>query len=347
MAPVTTKRRRVEDEVRRPKKKVKKVKKQTDYHSSSEDDDDIPENAAFDAPKVARVAKVPEVVEPTGGNAISVAASRPKPILKKAVVAPVAKVLRGTEDEIVPSSESEEEEEDEDNGGVEMDEEVEVDEVAKNTALNLQVSANSDDEEDEDLAEDLAEDDEPDLEASSGDESDNEDEDDDDASHNGSESTPHPRKKRNDPTAFATSITKILSSKLTTTKRTDPVLSRSKSASDANKTLADEKLTAQARRQQRSEKKQALEKGRVKDVLGLESDSVDTGGVVEEERRLRKTAQRGVVKLFNAVRAAQVKGEEAGRAARAEGVVGMGKRGERASEMSKQGFLDLISAGGK
>jgi len=68
--------------------------------------------------------------------------------------------------------------------------------------------------------------------------------------------------------------------------------------------------------------------------------------VMEEEKRLRKTAQRGVVKLFNAVRAAQVKGEEASREARAKGLVGQGRREERVNEMSKKGFLDLIAGGG-
>ena len=81
--------------------------------------------------------------------------------------------------------------------------------------------------------------------------------------------------------------------------------------------------------------------------MGLETEGVDTGKVLEEEKKLKKTAQRGVVRLFNAVRAAQVKAEEAARSARSEGVVGMQKREERVNEMSKQGFLDLISSGGK
>ena len=63
---------------------------------------------------------------------------------------------------------------------------------------------------------------------------------------------------------------------------------------------------------------------------------------MEEERQLRKTAQRGVVKLFNAVRAAQMKGEEA----RKEGGTGK-RRDERVGEMSKRGFLELVAGGGK
>lgn len=70
------------------------------------------------------------------------------------------------------------------------------------------------------------------------------------------------------------------------------------------------------------------------------------------------------MKLFNAVRAAQIKGEEEARRVKQKGVVGMGAREEKGgfscspvcgadtdmtivTEMSKQGFLSLIQAGGK
>jgi len=83
----------------------------------------------------------------------------------------------------------------------------------------------------------------------------------------------------------------------------------------------------------------------VKDVLGLTSGLA--GETAEEEKRLRKIAQRGVIKLFNAVRAAQVKGEEAAREARKQGTVGVVNREEKVNEMSKQGFLDLINGKNK
>lgn len=155
------------------------------------------------------------------------------------------------------------------------------------------------------------------------------------------------RKKRNDPTAFATSISKILGTKLTSTKRSDPVLSRSATATAVSKGLAESKLEQKARQKMRAERKEKLEKGRVRDVLGLESTEESTAGIMEREARLKKTAQRGVVKLFNAVREAQKRGEEARRGAQKEGIVGMGRREEKVSEMSKQGFLDLIAGGGK
>ncbi|KAL6241949.1 pre-60S ribosomal particles component [Rhinocladiella similis] len=149
--------------------------------------------------------------------------------------------------------------------------------------------------------------------------------------------------KRNDPEAFSTSISKILSTKLSQSARKDPVLSRSKQAVETSTSLADEKLERKAKAKLRSERREDLERGRIKDVLGLNSGTA--GEIAEEEKRLRKTAQRGVVKLFNAVRAAQVSSEQAAREERKKGTVGMANREEKANEMSKQGFLDLI--GGK
>ena len=177
----------------------------------------------------------------------------------------------------------------------------------RNTALNAVPDGDSNSNKEEDVAVDQAAESASDLESAS-----DEDSSDPDTSLTSSQAATSKR-KRNDPTAFATSIAKILSTKLTTTKRADPVLSRSKTASAAHAALADDKLEKAARAQIRAERKQALEKGRVRDVLGLETDGVETGRVVEVERGLKKTAQRGVVKLFNAVRAAQVKGEEARR----------------------------------
>lgn len=102
----------------------------------------------------------------------------------------------------------------------------------------------------------------------------------------------------------------------------------------------------------REERKLAMEKGRIRDVL-LGTDNPRFAGAAGDgaggaeaavalEKRLKKTAQRGVVKLFNAVRAAQVKAEEAARQGGAPG-----RKKERVDEMSRQGFLDLVAGGGK
>jgi hypothetical protein len=164
------------------------------------------------------------------------------------------------------------------------------------------------------------------------------------------------RNKRNDPDAFATSMSKILGSKLSTSKRSDPVLSRSVNALQASKEITDQALEKKAKQKMREEKRQAMDKGRVKDVLGA-STAFDAANkeegeptatvqqIMEEEKRLRKTAQRGVVRMFNAVRSAQIKGEQAAKDARQKGVVGHGRREEKVNEMSKQGFLALIAGG--
>jgi len=190
-------------------------------------------------------------------------------------------------------------------------------------------------------------------EVTDGSNSDSEDEEDSDA-----ESNPNltRKRKRNDPEAFATSMSKILSSKLSNAKKGDPVLSRSAAALSASKEDTDQALERKAKSKMREERRLALEKGRVKDVLGASTafDAANGRGqgisvqeIMMEEKRHRKTAQRGVVHLFNAVRASQVKGEQAAREARMKGVVGQGKREERVNEMSKKGFLDLIAGGGK
>jgi Rrp15p len=149
------------------------------------------------------------------------------------------------------------------------------------------------------------------------------------------------RSKRNDPDTFSTSISKILSTKLSKGARKDPVLSRSRKAAAVSSGIANDKLEKRAKTKMRADRKEELERSRVKDVLGLEAGMA--GEVAEEEKQLRKIAQRGVIKLFNAVRAAQVKGEEAVREAREKGTVGYANREEKINEMSKQGFLDLIN----
>ena len=165
--------------------------------------------------------------------------------------------------------------------------------------------------------------------------------------------------KRRDPEVFANSLQAILSSKLPTSKREDPVLARSKDAQEANHEIHESRLEVKAKRKLRDEKRQAKERGRVKDVLlgergsnaaAEQAGAVDNGmtaaEIAEQEKRLRKTAQRGVVKLFNAVRAAQVRGEQAARAVRKKGVVGHQQREAKVGEMGRQAFLDMLSGGG-
>lgn len=201
------------------------------------------------------------------------------------------------------------------------------------------------------------------------------DDDDDDAGSHSGDGSDLPRaggggrgpagtkSKRNDPDAFATSISKMLSSKLPASRRADPIVARSGAAAENARQAVDAALEAKARKRLREQKRLAMEKGRVRDVLvasttrtlnvatGEVEEVVDEGAettaqILATERRLRKVAQRGVVKLFNAVRAAQVKAAEAEKAARREGIVGVKRKEEKVTEMSRKGFLDLIASGG-
>ncbi|KAH0352711.1 Rrp15p-domain-containing protein, partial [Aureobasidium melanogenum] len=307
---------------RKPKKTVsKKFKKQKAYHSDSESEDDVrstntttdfkPVNMDDSDEEVEDVpAAIPAPVVEKKVTPKPAAPAKPEP--SPAAVQPKLKSALKQSKKVDPPSESEDEEDE--------DDDLEDDDVEDLDALD-----------DEDLdGSDLDDDDEMDL-------SDDED----------GEGKQRKTRKRNDPTAFATSMSKILGTKLTTSKRQDPVLSRSAAATAASKELADQKLELKAKRKLHAEKREALEKGRVKDVLGLNTPEVSTAEIQETERRLQKTAQRGVVKLFNAVRAAQVQGEQARSEAKREGVVGISQREERVSEMSKKGFLDLIATGGK
>ncbi|KAK3328260.1 Rrp15p-domain-containing protein [Cercophora scortea] len=203
-------------------------------------------------------------------------------------------------------------------------------------------------------------------EGESGDEEEEEGGESDAGSNSGSDADTAERRtksKRNDPEAFAVSISKMLSSKLPTSRRADPIVARSAAAADSARQAVDSALEAKARKRLREQKRLAMEKGRVRDVLVasttrtlniatgeveevVEDGAESTGQLLATERRLRKVAQRGVVKLFNAVRAAQVKAAEAERAARNEGIPGVKRKEEKVTEMSRKGFLDLIASGG-
>jgi fusion and transport protein UGO1 len=331
MVNTSLKRRRTEAEMRKgmPKKEKKKVKRQKYYHSS--DDESGDENVATDAPKnykSPRQVEAEEPFEPSGANAVepkpkalkSALKPQPQPQPKHKMTIP-AKAAPAPVD---PAHDADPSEDDLANGDDDDDEE------------------ENEDEEEAEEEEEGAEEEDSELEAEA-DEFDIEDSDSDLSET--STAAARKVKKRNDPDAFATSISRILNTKLTTTKRSEPILARSKDAQTANKELADSKLTEKARRQIVAEKRALREKGRVKDVLGLNDTTLSTAEVTAKEKELRRTAQKGVIKLFNAVRAAQVKGELAEQQAKDQSLVGMAKREDKVKEMSKQGFLDMITGG--
>jgi len=121
----------------------------------------------------------------------------------------------------------------------------------------------------------------------------------------------------------------------------------------------DEMLEQKARKVIRVEKKEIQEKGRITDIIG------GWGG--ESERALRKVAQRGVVKLFNAIQQSQASvatAEQEAKAARGSGKPSLPaphietKQGKKArdkdnilgrgkeSTLGKDDFFDMIRSGG-
>ncbi|KAF5355928.1 hypothetical protein D9756_004142 [Leucocoprinus leucothites] len=121
----------------------------------------------------------------------------------------------------------------------------------------------------------------------------------------------------------------------------------------------DEKLEKRARKVLQVEKKEQEDKGRIRDVIG------GWGG--ESERGLRKVAQRGVVKLFNAIQqshTAAAAAEEEAKAGRGSGkptlaAPSFGKKGkskgkdkdniigrEKEQAVGKDDFFDMIKSGG-
>lgn len=138
---------------------------------------------------------------------------------------------------------------------------------------------------------------------------------------------------------FASAFNAIVGSKLKAYDRKDPILARNKSTL---KKLESDKLEKKAKRELLAEKKQIQDKVRIRNLLPSASEPEKVRDIIEKEKKLKKVAQRGVVKLFNAVLATQVKTkEEIGKTK-----VSAGKQDEMLNELSKSKFLDLVKAAG-
>ena len=347
MVNTSLKRRRTEEQLRGkvPKKEKRKVKKQKHYHSSSDEE----EGGARDAPVRGSSEEPEEPFQPSGANATLPGKKElSKQQLRKQAKFEAKKAAQqiAAAEESSASDDNNDDEEIDAAPSKKPEPKFKANIPAKAPAKSaLKKTAPVDHE--APLPSDAEDDDEDDSEPEADEFSIADSE--SDASDASDTSTVAARKvrKRNDPEAFANSISRILGSKLSTSKRSEPILSRSKDAATANRELADSKLNEKARRQIVAERKAAQDKGRVKDVLGLNDPSVSTAATSAREKELRRTAQKGVIKLFNAVRAAQVKGEQAERESKAGLVVCMDKREEKVKEISKQGFLDMITGGQK
>lgn len=140
--------------------------------------------------------------------------------------------------------------------------------------------------------------------------------------------------------SFATAFNAIIGSKLKAYDRKDPILARNKRQL---KKLESDKLEAKAKRALLAEKKQLQDKHRIKVLLPSAEQSDSVREILEREKQMKKIAQRGVVRLFNAVLATQVKTQQEATGVKA-GVV---KKEELMTEISKEKFLDLVQAAGQ
>ncbi|KZZ95073.1 hypothetical protein AAP_01561 [Ascosphaera apis ARSEF 7405] len=324
MAPtLASKRRRVEEGMQGRIRPKKKIRKQRAYHSDSEDEEEEQQQK-----KPTQTVQAPATAAPSSKKK----SDKKQPERKQPVSSPDI----DEEDDDILNQEVESEEDQSEAEESPEGEESSADEKSSTSKSNKPKKSSksllASDSEDEEGA-----DDEYDL--------DSEEEDDDDEENPSSKPKQRKIPKRSDPTAFSTSISKILSTKIPTSSRADPLLSRSRTTAQTTADISNEKLEARARAKLRAQRKEELEKGHVIDVLGV--DRGDAGNTAETERRLRKIAQRGVIKLFNAVRVAQVRGEELAREERrSRATVGMDERKKHVNEVSKQGFLELINGKG-
>ncbi|KAJ1967772.1 pre-60S ribosomal particles component [Dispira parvispora] len=132
--------------------------------------------------------------------------------------------------------------------------------------------------------------------------------------------------KHTDPEDFAQAMASILGAQLKGSAQAAPILAKNRSA---DRKLAEEKLEHQAVKTLTNERRKLREKGRV----------IPDHSNASYEKRLRKVATRGVVKLFNAIRTQQTKGKTAHE------VINEDASRRKVAELSKDNFLDLLKTG--
>ncbi|KAI5952395.1 RRP15 [Candida jiufengensis] len=222
-------------------------------------------------------------------------------------------------------------------------------EIPKTKNITPQISEESI-EEDENLEglSDLDEDDEVDVaDISSGEDASSEDElDEEELEEQEDESFPLKKKQKKNKDdgseSFATAFNSIVNSKIKAYDRKDPILARNKITL---KKLESEKLENKAKKAILAEKKQFQDKHRIKQLLPIttaEDSNENIKSLLSKERSMKKIAQKGVVKLFNAVLSTQIKTTTELNNVK----MGVSKKEELMTDVSKEKFLDLIAAAG-
>ena len=110
---------------------------------------------------------------------------------------------------------------------------------------------------------------------------------------------------------------------------------RSKARKDA------EEKEQVAKEEHRIHKAISAQKKALRSIGHVEDLSTDNAKDIEYERMMKETARRGVIKIFNAVNASQIKAEQALRDTKG---LGSSKSQEQVKDMSRERFLDLIKS---
>lgn len=220
---------------------------------------------------------------------------------------------------------------------VTIEQEEEEEEESNSSESEKEESSELEEQEDSDLEGEIGSDDEVDLADVSSSSEDEEDE----------EESNFPKLKKKKGTtddgseSFANALTSIVNSKLKAYDRKDPILVRNKKTL---KKLESDKLELKAKKALLQEKKNFHDKFRIKTLLP--TDEEEPGKIrelMQHEKDLKKVAQRGVVRLFNAVLSTQIKtNQEISK----ESIRGQSKKEELMNDVSKEKFLDLIAAAG-
>lgn len=148
------------------------------------------------------------------------------------------------------------------------------------------------------------------------------------------------KSKKTETESFSNAMNALLDTHLKAYDRKDPILARSKKEL---KKFDDDKLEQKAKRLLLLEKKKKLTANRNKDLLP--QDDATARQILQHEKQLKKTAQRGVIKLFNAILMTQTSTEED--INNEKGYLGLTKKKELVNEISKEKFLDLVQNVGK
>lgn len=247
-----------------------------------------------------------------------------KPVIPDVSTPAIAKARKRSAEESDSNNESPE---DEDSHNNDSDESVDNSEASGLEELG------SDDELDDEM--DVAD-------VSSGDESDKAEDSQASESDSDDETYPKLKKKKNlddGSSSFSTALNAIVGSKLKSYDRKDPILARNKTTL---KKLESDKLEAKAKRALLSDKKDTYDKFRIKQILPSSSESEKLREIIENDRKLKKVAQKGVVRLFNAILSTQIKTNQEIKQEK----VGDSRKEELINEISKEKFLDLVQAAG-